>query len=87
MSLAARCPGDPVPRASSAGRSLPRFREYGLMAAYDEDHSTISRVLARPVTGAAKAGWSFTNRTGFVTLESGGGWCRSGTGRPRTELS
>ena len=41
------------------------------MATDDSYRVLIERVLARPVTDAMKAGWGFTNRTDFVTLDSG----------------
>lgn len=41
------------------------------MATDNSDRVLIERVLARPVTDAMKAGWGFTNRTDFVTLDSG----------------
>jgi len=41
------------------------------MATDDSDRVLIERVLARPVTEAVKATWGCTNRTDFVTLDSG----------------
>jgi aminoglycoside phosphotransferase (APT) family kinase protein len=41
------------------------------VAAREPDQTVIERALARPVSGTAKAGWGFTNRTDFVTLGSG----------------
>ena len=41
------------------------------MSIDNSDRVMIERMLARPVTDATKAGWGFTNRTNFVTLEAG----------------
>jgi aminoglycoside phosphotransferase len=54
-----------------AAAQQPQPSEDGLMATDDSDRVLIERVLARPVAEAVKATWGCTNRTDFVTLDSG----------------
>jgi aminoglycoside phosphotransferase (APT) family kinase protein len=48
-----------------------RTGSVGRVGAADSGRELVERVLGRPVAGAARAAWGFTNRTDMVTLADG----------------